>query len=106
VWRTVLAANEWAEMQIKRKIDVKFSLFWISFFLIGLNLQYNATQQPDLTILEPGAQNIVLRFANTTWWWLLLSLIQWGWKYFIYERYLGEPPAQGTHCHSPTFSLT
>ena len=94
VWRTVLAANEWAEMQVKRKIDVKFSLFWIAFFLIGLNLQYNATQQPSLQTLQPGTQNIVLRFANTTWWWLLLSFVQWSWKYFIYERYLGEPPAQ------------
>ena len=39
-------------------------------------------------------QNPVLRFANTTFWWFLVSGIQLFWKWAIYERYISEPREQ------------
>lgn len=39
-------------------------------------------------------QNPALRFANTTFWWVLLSSVQLLWKWAIYERYLSEPREQ------------
>lgn len=94
VWRTILAANEWTEMQTMRKTDIRFTLIWMLFFLYGLNLQYNATQQPDLNNRQQGQLNVILRFANTTFWWFVLSYTQYIWKYLIYERYITEPPQQ------------
>lgn len=94
VWRTILVANEWNELTAARRTDIRFTLFWILFFLLGLNLEYNATQQPDLDDKTPGQLNIVLRFANTTWWWFVMSFFQWAWKFLIYERYISEPPEQ------------
>ena len=94
VWRTILAANEWAELATERKVDIHFNLFWIAFFLIGLNLQYNATQQPTLSNVDTGKINIVLRFACTTFWWLIISYGQFLWKYLIYDRYISEPKEQ------------
>jgi len=94
VWRTILVANEYAELQTRRKTDIKFTLFWLGFVLIGQNLQYSATQQTSLTYLAPNPQNCVLRFANTTFWWLLFSGVQWAWTWLIYQRYIGEPPEQ------------
>lgn len=94
VWRTILVANEWNELQIYRRTNIEFSLFWIGFFLLGVGLEYNATQQPDLNNRDEGKLNIVLRFANTTWWWFVLSVTQLAWKYCIYERYISEPPEQ------------
>jgi meckelin len=94
VWRTILVANEWNELTAARRTDVRFTLFWILFFLLGLGLEYNATQQPDLDDKSPGELNIVLRFANTTWWWFVMSCFQWAWKFFIYERCISEPPEQ------------
>jgi len=89
-----MVANEWAELMTVRRTSLEFTLFWLAFILIGCNLQYNATHQPDLNNTEPGTINILLRFANTTWWWAVLSLAQWGYKICIGERYVGEPPEQ------------
>ena len=85
VWRTILIANEYSEMQTKRKTDIKFTLFFIVLVLIGSNLQFNATQQPDVLDVATGRQNVILRFAQTTFWWLIFSLGQYLWKFLIYE---------------------
>ena len=86
-----MVANEWAEMQTVRKTDIRLTLFWLAFVLIGCDLQYSATNQPNLDILYPNEINIVLRFGNTTFWWLLFSAAQYLFKYAIYERYITEP---------------
>merc|ERR1712167_388517 len=65
---------------------------WLAFSLIFLKLENNCTQQPDITNLEDGECNIVLRFANTTWFWISISFVQWLWRFTIYERYISEPP--------------
>ena len=85
VWRTILVANEYSEMQIKRKTDIKFTLFFMVLVLIGLNYQFNATQQPNILDLSRAPQNVILRFAETTFWWLVFSLGQYLWKFLIYE---------------------
>lgn len=93
-WRTILVANEWSEMLTVRRTNIAFSLLFIGFFLLGLDLEYNATQQPDLSDLDPGPLNVILRFANVCWWWFVMSAAQIWWKFFIYERYISEPPEQ------------
>ena len=90
VWRTIFIANEWTEMCTSRVIDVRLNLIMLAFILIGCGQEYVAVQRPDVTDLTPGPTNIVLRFANTTWWWLCLSACQWGWKFFIWERFFAE----------------
>ena len=90
VWRTIFVANEWTEMTTMRKIDIRMNLILLAFILIGCDQQYAATQQPDVSDLSPGKTNVVLRFANTTFWWLLLSFCQWAWKFLIYERFFSE----------------
>ena len=85
VWRTILVANEYSEMQTKRKTDIKFTLFFLVLILIGLKYQYNATQQPNVLDLSEGSQNVLLRFAETTFWWFVFSGGQYLWKYLIYE---------------------
>lgn len=94
VWRTILIANEWNELSNTRRTDIRFTLFFMGFFLLGMDLQYNATQQPDLNDKTPGEINVVLQFANTTWWWFILSMAQFLWKFCLYERFISEPPEQ------------
>ena len=94
VWRTLMVANEWNEMQTSRKTSLEFSLFWIGFFLIGLDLQNNATSQPNLDDVSEGYINPVLRFCNTTWWFFVMFAIQWLWQFAFYERYYKEPRGQ------------
>jgi meckelin len=94
VWRTIFVANEWVEMQTMRKIDIKMNLICLGFVLLGLGQEYAATQQPQVTNLDYGPTNLVLRFANTTFWWLVLSGGQYFWKFFIYERFFAETQEQ------------
>jgi len=92
VWRTILVANEWTELQTIRKTDIRFTLMFLALILLGQGLDYNATLQPDLDNKSPGPLNVILRFANTTFFWLILSYGQYLWRFMIAERYLGEPP--------------
>jgi len=94
VWRTLMVANEWNEMQTQRKTSIEFSLFWIGFFLIGLDLQNNATSQPNIDDVSDGYINPVLRFCNITWWFFLTAAVQWIWQFAFYERYYKEPRGQ------------
>jgi len=92
VWRTILVANEWNEMQTLRKTDLRFTLFMLGFVLLGVNEEYNATHQPSLVDKSQGHLNVLLRFANTSFYLLLFSYGQFLWRFLVAERYLGEPP--------------
>jgi meckelin len=81
-------------MQTKRKTDIRFTLFFLVFILVGRSYDNNATLNPDVADFSAGPLNVVLRFASTTFWWLILSLAQYLWKFLIYERYISEPPEQ------------
>lgn len=91
VWRTLLCANEWNEMQCYRRQALGFNLFWVAFFLVALGLQYNATPQPSLGDLTEDTLNPVLRFANAVWWWVLMAFVQWLWNFLVFERCVTEP---------------
>ncbi|CAM9720056.1 unnamed protein product, partial [Choristocarpus tenellus] len=94
VWRQLLVANEWNKLGTQRRISLSFTLLWMGFLMSGRRLQYNATPQPALTDKEEGALNPALRFANVTFWWILLSALQWLFRWAIYERYFSEPPEE------------
>jgi meckelin len=98
VWRTVLVANKLLEIQVQRKSNIIFTLFFMAYFLLGLGLDNNKENQPDLNELnnpqDSFPTNMVLRFANTTFLWLALSLFQYLWFYFVYDAYISEPIEQ------------
>lgn len=94
MWRTILVANEWVELQGLTRTSVVFTLFWLGFVLLGVNYEANATSQPNLSDRTPGPLNPLLRFANTTFFWLVFTYAQWLWKFLLGERYFGEPPEQ------------
>lgn len=91
VWRTILVTNRWVELQTIRRIDIRFTLFWLGCILLGFNYEYNYTSQPNINELSNNAiMNPLLRFANTIWWWFLLSVLQYLWKVGIWERFFTE----------------
>ncbi len=61
VWRKILIANEWNELQAVRRISIGFTSIWMAFILVGQGLQYSATSQPNLQDRSPGDMNPVLR---------------------------------------------
>jgi meckelin len=72
IWRTLMVANVWNEMQTMRKTNLEITLVGLGFFLIGLDLQNNATMQPDLDDVSAGYINMALRFCNTAWWFFVM----------------------------------
>eukprot|EP01036_Dinobryon_divergens_P025710 gene25710-34287_t len=94
VWRSILVANEWAELQTIRKTNLKFTLFFMSFLMVAQSLQYNGALWPELEDKTEGPFNVILRFANTTFFWLLISYGQYLLKYLVYEQFIVEPPEQ------------
>ena len=64
--------------------------------MVGLNLQNNANTTPELSDLDENTSdtNMVLRFANTTFFWIILSFGQYLFNFLIWERYFTEPPAE------------
>lgn len=116
VWRTIFVANEYCKLAIRRRVNLNFTLFFLGLILIGLSYQYDATQQPSLhssatsassspsstssstssssTSSEYSDINIILRFAESMFWFLLLSGGQVLFKFVFYERYVAELPEQ------------
>ena len=83
-WRRVFMANEWNRLQGTRRTSLEVTLFVMTLLLLGQNLENLATPQPNLDDHRPdscGADrplNMLLRFASTTWWFILLEMVQLG----------------------------
>ena len=88
--------NQWIKMQASRKTTIEFNLFVIGFLLLGMNLTNNAAARlRDLLSIDHGyVNNIVLRFANNTFLWIITYVGQWLWILLLYKRYYSEPHSQ------------
>jgi meckelin len=85
VWRYILIANEWCEMQCNRHTDVDFTLMFCLLFLAGLKFEHLATQQPSATDLTPGEPNMVVRFFVISMFYFTVVLIQLLYKALTYR---------------------
>lgn len=59
-----------------RHLNIEITLFFLLLFLRAVNWEYLATKQPNFLDLTEGETDPILRFANTTFLWLAISLIQ------------------------------
>ncbi|XP_018427914.1 PREDICTED: meckelin-like [Nanorana parkeri] len=95
IWRTVLVANEWNEIQTCRKLSPLFQLFMVLLLLEVVGLK-NITAK-DLNLdLNPSAGtyrapwSIILRFGIAASMWLAVGLVQVLFVIFIYERFVED----------------
>jgi len=85
VWRNILIANEWCEMQTERHTDIDFTLMFLLFFLKGLNLINLATSQPVEQDLSDDVPNVVLRFFVICVFYFIVVLAQALYKGVMYH---------------------
>ncbi len=90
VWRSILIANEWCEMQAQRHTDIDLTLMFLLLFQAGLNLEFLATAQPNSWDLTPASFNYVLRYFTITMWYFLIVLLQLIYKALSY-RFIKDP---------------
>lgn len=76
VWRTLFVANEWNEIQVSRHLNLELTLVLLLLFLRVLNFEYAATKQPTFHNLEPGETDPIMKFAISTFMWLVIALVQ------------------------------
>ncbi|OQS06005.1 transmembrane protein [Thraustotheca clavata] len=91
IWRTILIANEWNELQTARGSSLSLTLFGLLWLLYGCDYSLMEAPQPAIYGISKGSANEYLRFANVFFWWLVLTLSQWLWRWLIYERWITEP---------------
>lgn len=91
VWRTLLVANEWNELQAMRRADFGFTLIFVAFVLIGMGQQYLATPQPDEQDYTPGNVNMILRFFIDCSFFMAFGFGQVLWKWAVQDRCFTEP---------------
>jgi meckelin len=89
VWRKILVVNEWRELMTARMINVPVTLILIAFLMRGVGLEYLATAQPVMSDLSDDAAPIhpLLRFAVSTFFWVLIVAIQYLVGKFYYRFY-------------------
>ncbi|XP_063801751.1 meckelin-like isoform X2 [Pseudophryne corroboree] len=95
IWRTILIANEWNEIQVHRKLSPLFQLFMVLLLLEVVGLKNIATK--DLTQnLNPATGtyqapfSIILRFGISASMWLAVGIVQVIFFVFIYERFIED----------------
>lgn len=93
VWRTIMAANQWSNLTINRRISPLLTLTIVAAILDGGKLHFVATERPDAHDLTPGVINPILQFANVAFWYFVVVAIQYVLSLFIWERYVEENPS-------------
>lgn len=79
IWRSVLVANEWNEIQTSRKISTPFQMFGVLFILSIIYRSVSA-------FAEPGEVGAVTRFAIGGLTYVGLAFVQVLYCKFIHER--------------------
>ncbi|KAM8945979.1 meckelin-like [Pelodytes ibericus] len=95
MWRTILVANEWNEIQGHRKLSPLFQLFFVLLLLEVVGLK-NITAK-DLNLdLNPASGtylaqwSIILRFGIAASMWLAVGVVQILFFICIYERFFED----------------
>ncbi|XP_075215338.1 meckelin [Lycorma delicatula] len=87
IWRTYFVANEWNEIQTRRKTSITFQLVATVFLLEIWGLREWATSGPDL-VSPYHSESPLLRFSVFLIIYLTLYITQWLFLMGVYERYV------------------
>lgn len=79
-------------------LSLEFTLFWLALLLLGVGLESNLERLTPVTTKSAShpqnGANPILRFAVTTFFWLLISLAQALYVHIIHHRYISDPLGQ------------
>ncbi|KAK6982489.1 Meckelin [Biomphalaria glabrata] len=95
IWRTYFVANEWNEIQTKRKINPIFQIFAVVFFLHVVGFEDTTTKDPDGTVnkgsdVYMSEQSPMFRMALATLIYLIIGIVQVLFYVLIYERFITD----------------
>ena len=89
-WRRIFVANEWVKLQDVRAISMEVNLICLLFLLRGLGMEEYARLVPEGRG-EPGVPyHTLLRFALSSALLLALSLVQYLFRWALWERFVKD----------------
>lgn len=99
IWRTYFVANEWNEIQAKRKINSVFQIFVVVFFLEVVGFVNTTTKDPDGSVNKAAGsfqaeQSFVYRYALAVMVYIVVAVLQWIFFTFVYERFIEDKVQQ------------
>eukprot|EP00048_Salpingoeca_helianthica_P021855 m.14813 g.14813 ORF g.14813 m.14813 type:complete len:959 (-) comp6514_c0_seq1:53-2929(-) len=94
LWRTVLVANEWAELQGLRTTSVSAQLLAVLFLLYVAGARDLASAAPASTPVNSTGDHRLLRFATVSIIYLGVGLVQWVVSAAIRTRFIENKLAQ------------
>jgi meckelin len=77
VWRRLMVANEWNRIVTTRSYSIAITLLIMIGILEGLNCQLLAAPIPRAELIDVGKTYKVLRFAFTTFLWMILMVVEY-----------------------------
>lgn len=90
-WRRINVANEWNRILTVRSYSTMFSLIVSTFILSGFSVDLLSQPIPSNDLIEVAKPYKLLRFAFSSFIWLLLMLFQYLWSNMIYWPIWGNP---------------
>ena len=90
VWRTIFVANEWVKLQDVRGISMEVNLIALLFLLRGLGVERFAMNLPHGRGDDGVPYHTLLRFALSSSLLLCLSLVQWLFRWALWERFVKD----------------
>ncbi|KFM66491.1 Meckelin, partial [Stegodyphus mimosarum] len=95
IWRTYFVANEWAEIQSQRKINLSIQLFGVLFFLKVLEFENYALagqsfSEPSSDLTKYVPYSTCCRFALGATVYLSFAILQMIVRKIIYERFVED----------------
>ena len=89
--RRITIANEWYKLTTLKGYNMQFVLFFVLFVLEGLRCELLSAPIPSSELISTGKSIKVIRFAFTAFIWMMITLIFWLLKRFIYWSYIYNP---------------
>ena len=90
VWRTIFVANEWVKLQDVRAISMEITLIGLLFLMRGLEMEDYARLIPA-GMGEVGMPfHTLLRFALSSSLLLSICMVQWLFRWALWERYVKD----------------
>lgn len=90
-WRRLMLTNEWVRVYSTRSYNIPFTLIVVLFILTGFKTDLMATPIPSTSLYDTGETYKVLRFAYTSFIWLIFMLAEWIFTTFIMWMTFGNP---------------
>ena len=89
--RRITIANEWYKLTTLKGYNMQFVLFFVLFVLEGLRCELLSAPIPSSELISTGKSIKVIRFAFTAFIWMMITLIFWLLKRFVYWSYIYNP---------------